>query len=172
LSHLPGPAGCGSRESGSEEGGSGEDGSSSSSFLLSSLELSDAKVYEPCIRALLGTASEFCEVVVLKLRTTYQGRRGAVQDKTVKEKASTSRAPIRGVAAAGAPELSLSRSLSLPHTLSLSPSHTLSLTLSLSHSLTLSLSHSLTLSLSRTHTLSLRVALRYAESQQRVHLNP
>ena len=32
---------------------------SSSSLLLSSLELSDAKVYEPQIRALLGTASQF-----------------------------------------------------------------------------------------------------------------
>jgi len=36
---------------------------SSSSLLLSSLELSDVKVYEPQIRALLGTASHFCEVV-------------------------------------------------------------------------------------------------------------
>jgi len=35
------------------------------SLLLSSLELSDAHVYEPEIRALLGTASHFCEVVVL-----------------------------------------------------------------------------------------------------------
>jgi len=42
---------------------------SSSSLLLSSLELSDTKVYEPCIRALLGTASHFCQVAVLKLRT-------------------------------------------------------------------------------------------------------
>ena len=40
--------------------------SSSSSSLLSSLELSDTKEYEPEIRALLGTASQFCEVVVLK----------------------------------------------------------------------------------------------------------
>jgi len=30
------------------------------SFLLSSLELSDTKGYEPYIRALLGTASLFC----------------------------------------------------------------------------------------------------------------
>ena len=36
--------------------------SSSSSLLLSSLELSDTKVYEPYIRALLGTASHFSEV--------------------------------------------------------------------------------------------------------------
>ena len=36
-------------------------------LLLSSLELSDTKVYEPQIRALLGTASRFCEVVVLKV---------------------------------------------------------------------------------------------------------
>ena len=32
----------------------------SSSLLLSSLELRDTKVYEPYIRALLGTASHFC----------------------------------------------------------------------------------------------------------------
>ena len=42
-----------------------------SSVLLSSLELSDTKVYEPQTRALLGTASHFCEVVVLKLRTAW-----------------------------------------------------------------------------------------------------
>ena len=40
--------------------------SSSSSLLLSSLELSDTQVYGPQIRVLLGTASYFCEVVVLK----------------------------------------------------------------------------------------------------------
>ena len=40
---------------------------SSFSLLLSSLELSDTKVYEPQMRALLGTASHFCEVVDLKL---------------------------------------------------------------------------------------------------------
>jgi len=40
----------------------------SSSLLLSSLELSDTNVYEPQIRARLGTAAPFCEVVVLKLR--------------------------------------------------------------------------------------------------------
>ena len=34
----------------------------SSSLLPSSLELSDTKVCEPKIRALLGTASHFCEV--------------------------------------------------------------------------------------------------------------
>jgi len=50
--------------------------SSSSSVLLSSLELSDTKVYEPYIRALLGTASHFCEVVVLKLRTVPTKERG------------------------------------------------------------------------------------------------
>jgi len=47
-----------------------ERNSSSSSLLLSSLELSDTKVYEPYIRALLGTASQFCEVVVLKSNAT------------------------------------------------------------------------------------------------------
>ena len=35
----------------------------SSSLLLSSLGLSDTQVYEPQIRALLGTASHFCELV-------------------------------------------------------------------------------------------------------------
>ena len=44
-----------------------------SSLLLSSLELSDTQVYGPQIRALLGTASHFCEVVVLKLRTVPIG---------------------------------------------------------------------------------------------------
>jgi len=40
---------------------------SSSCSSLSSLELSDTHVYAPYIRALLGTDSHFCEVVVLKL---------------------------------------------------------------------------------------------------------
>jgi hypothetical protein len=40
-----------------------------SSLSLSSLELIDTKVYEPEVRALLGTAAHFCEVVVLKSRT-------------------------------------------------------------------------------------------------------
>ena len=39
----------------------------SSSLLLLSLELSDTHVDGPYIRALLGTASQFCEVVDLKL---------------------------------------------------------------------------------------------------------
>ena len=39
--------------------------SSSSSLLLLSLELSDTTIYEPQIRALLGTASHFCEAVVV-----------------------------------------------------------------------------------------------------------
>ena len=38
---------------------------------LSSLKLSDTTVYEPEIRALLGTAAHFCEVV-FKLRTVTQ----------------------------------------------------------------------------------------------------
>ena len=38
---------------------------------LSSLVLSHTHVYEPEIRALLGTASQFCEVVVLTLRTGW-----------------------------------------------------------------------------------------------------
>jgi len=36
-------------------------------LLAKYLELSDAKVYGPYTRALLGTASHFCEVAVLKL---------------------------------------------------------------------------------------------------------
>ena len=49
--------------------------SSSSSLLLSSLELSGTKVYEPSIRARLGTAAHFCEVDVLKLRTAFVSNR-------------------------------------------------------------------------------------------------
>jgi len=37
-----------------------------SSLLLSRLESSDTKVYEPSIRARLGTAAHLCEVFVLK----------------------------------------------------------------------------------------------------------
>ena len=44
------------------------------SLLLSSLELSDTHVYAPSIRALLGTALCFCEVVALKLRTRGPGQ--------------------------------------------------------------------------------------------------
>ena len=40
----------------------------SSSLFFSSLELSDTKVFEPQIRALLGTAAHFCKVRVLKLK--------------------------------------------------------------------------------------------------------
>ena len=41
-----------------------------------SLKMSDTRVYEPQIRARLGTATHFCEVVVLKLRAVcrYAGR--------------------------------------------------------------------------------------------------
>ena len=46
---------------------------SSSSLLLSSLELSDTTIYEPSIRAFLGTASHSCSVIVLKLRTFLFG---------------------------------------------------------------------------------------------------
>ena len=42
--------------------------SSSSSLSLSSLEVSDTQVYGPGMRASLGTAAHFCQVVVLKLR--------------------------------------------------------------------------------------------------------
>ena len=51
------------------------------SLLLSSLELIDTKAYEPQIRALLGTASQFCKVVVQgylahqKLPLSYDHRR-------------------------------------------------------------------------------------------------
>ena len=38
----------------------------SSTLLLASQELSDTQVYEPYIRARLGTAAHFCEVVVLR----------------------------------------------------------------------------------------------------------
>jgi len=47
--------------------------SSFSSLLLSSLELSDTKVYEPQIRARLRTAAHFCEVVVSQHKTRRSG---------------------------------------------------------------------------------------------------
>ena len=50
-----------------------EDLASSSSLLLSSLELSDATIYEPQIRALLETAPHFCQAVVLEFRTVPLG---------------------------------------------------------------------------------------------------
>ena len=58
--------------------------SSSSSLLLTSLELSDTTVYAPQIRARLGTAAHFCEVVVLKFdpwipKKGYQGRNAECQ---------------------------------------------------------------------------------------------
>jgi len=46
-------------------------------LILSSLELSGTKVFEPYIRALLGTASHFCEVVILKPQASTQGGRAA-----------------------------------------------------------------------------------------------
>jgi hypothetical protein len=52
-----------------------DEGKVFSSLLPMSLELSDAKVYEPEMRALLGTASQFCEVVVLEPRTVPNGMR-------------------------------------------------------------------------------------------------
>jgi len=45
----------------------------SSSLLLSGLELNDTKVNEPSIRARLGTASQFCEVAVVNMRTVPNG---------------------------------------------------------------------------------------------------
>ena len=49
-----------------------------SSLLLARLELSDTKVYVPQIRARLGTAALFCEVVVLKMRNPEQAEAGVV----------------------------------------------------------------------------------------------
>ena len=43
-----------------------------------SLKLSDTRVHEPQIRARLGTATHFCEVVVLKLRADTGGRQAGV----------------------------------------------------------------------------------------------
>ena len=51
----------------------GAGGASFFSSLLSSLELSDTTIYEPYIRALLGTAPHFCSAIVLKLRTVPLG---------------------------------------------------------------------------------------------------
>ena len=72
------------------------------------------KGYEPYIRARLGTAAHFCEVVVLKLRTVPIAGGGAVLD---------------CVAAPGSRWASTGYGLSLSHTLSLSSSLSLSLSL-------------------------------------------
>ena len=58
----------------------------SSSLLLASLELSDTQVYEPSIRALLGTVSHFCEVVVVKCSIP---RSGVVSDPLPSEEGTT-----------------------------------------------------------------------------------
>ena len=44
-------------------------------LILSSLELSDTKVYERFIRTRLGTTLHFCKVVVLCPRTTFKAFR-------------------------------------------------------------------------------------------------
>jgi len=103
------------------------------------LTLSDARVYEPQLRARLGTTAHFCRVVFLKLRAfpnwySSQFRRGA-----------------QAMYKRGAPKPLNSEPWQVLHdggfcslSLSLSPnlclSHYLSLTHSLSHSLSLSLS--------------------------------
>ena len=53
----------------------------SPSLLLSSLKSRYTKVYEPQIRALLGTTSHFFEVVVLKLRTVPIRQVGVLKSK-------------------------------------------------------------------------------------------
>ena len=69
--------------------------------------MSDTKVYEPCIRALLGTCSYFCEVVILKSRTPPGG-------------ACTHGAPRVGIQhLLGVPRPPHSRRL--PHTLTVNP---------------------------------------------------
>ena len=50
-----------------------------SSVLLSSLELSDTQVYEPSIRALLGIASHFCEVIDLVMLERQARKRRVMQ---------------------------------------------------------------------------------------------
>jgi len=80
---VPSSLGSGSVPGGPHADASNPHGSSpealnpSSSLLLSGLELSDTQVYEPQIRALLGTAPHFCEVVVLKLNPHADHVRGA-----------------------------------------------------------------------------------------------
>jgi len=64
LTSRPGMVHIRSRSPAELEGG--ETCAPPSSLLLSCLELGDTKVYEPQIRALLGTAAHFCEVVVLE----------------------------------------------------------------------------------------------------------
>ena len=55
-----------------EAGPCGPHSSSSFSLFLLCLALSGSKVYEPQVRAHLGTASQFCESVVFKLKMSIQ----------------------------------------------------------------------------------------------------
>jgi len=69
--HPAGRCGCGALSRGRQVGVG-----SSSSLLLSSLELSDTKVYGPEMRTLLGTASHFCEVRESRTVLNCTGRCG------------------------------------------------------------------------------------------------
>ena len=103
----------------------------SSALSLSSLELSDTQVYGPSIRALLGTVSHLCEVVVLELTLTLlqMMARLAPEYRLIHvpmELLSSARPDYRLQVSSLSPSGSLSHSL----TLSLSLSHSLSLSLS------------------------------------------
>ena len=54
-----------------------------SSLLLSSLELSDTTIYEPYMRALLGTDPRFCHAVVLQPRLPAAAVRRLIQARFV-----------------------------------------------------------------------------------------
>ena len=89
-------------------------------FLLSSLELSDTKVYETQIQALPGTASHFCEAVVLNLLGRFSAGPYQVDDFNPPFALSISLS------------FALSLSLSLARSLSFAQVRSLSISLSLS----------------------------------------
>ena len=72
--------------------------SSSSPLLLWSREFSDTKVYEPWIRALLGTVSQSCKVFVLNSKSTLFARFASTVIQHTPLKSTVSIALRRGVA--------------------------------------------------------------------------
>jgi len=74
--------------------------------------LSDAKVYEPYIRARLGTASHFCEVVVLTFTGCVQEEGGHGEGRKARDTSSEPEADDSDGALTGALFASLSLLLS------------------------------------------------------------
>ena len=64
-------------------------------FITLDLELSDTKVYEPYIRALLGTTSHYCEAVVLESRAVPFGTALSARNQNHHGRQGFQRAPVQ-----------------------------------------------------------------------------